>query len=75
MKVLNRVTGLANLSKAKVGAVLALVTAAATPAFAVVPAEVTTAITEAKGDALIVGAAVLVVIVAIYALKLLRKAL
>ncbi len=43
--------------------------------FAAVPAEVTTAITTAGTDAVIVGSAVLVVIVGIHAFKMLRKAL
>lgn len=44
-------------------------------AFAAVPEAVTTAITGAGTDAGTVGAAVLVVIVAIFAFKLMRKAL
>lgn len=44
-------------------------------AFAEVPASVTGAITEAGTDASTVGAAVLVVIVGIFAFKLLRRAL
>lgn len=43
--------------------------------FAAVPADVTTAITTAGTDTATVGGAVLVVLVAIYAFKLLRKAL
>lgn len=44
-------------------------------AMAEVPAAVTTAITGAGTDSVIVATAVLVVIVGIYAFKLLRKAL
>lgn len=43
--------------------------------FAAVPTEVTTALSDAKADGIAVGVAVLVAIVAIYALKLARKAL
>jgi hypothetical protein len=49
--------------------------AASAPSFAAVPEAVTTAITGAGTDAGTVGAAVLVVIVAIFAFKLMRKAL
>ncbi|MDP3876536.1 MAG: major capsid protein [Methylobacter sp.] len=44
-------------------------------ASAAVPAVVTTALSDAGTDSLTMGAAVLVVIVGIYALKLLRRAL
>lgn len=44
-------------------------------AMAAVPAEVTTALTEAKADGITVAGAILVAIVAIYAFKLMRKAL
>ena len=43
--------------------------------FAAVPADVSTSITTAGTDAATVGGAVLVVLVAIYAFKLMRKAL
>ena len=42
---------------------------------AAVPADVTTALTDAKADAIVVATAVLVVIVAIFAFKLMRRAL
>jgi hypothetical protein len=45
------------------------------PAFAEVPATVTTALTGAGTDAAVVGAAVLVVLVGIAAFKYIRKAL
>lgn len=48
---------------------------AAGSSFADVPASVTTAITTAGTDAATLGAAVLVVLVGIYAFKLLRKSL
>ena len=44
-------------------------------AFAAIDASVTTALTSAGTDAATIGAAVLVIIVGIYAFKLLRKAL
>lgn len=44
-------------------------------AFAAVPTEVTTAMTEAGTDAAIIGGAVLVVIVGIAAFKYMRRAL
>ena len=44
-------------------------------AFAAVPAGVTTAISDAGSDTVAVSTAVFVVIVAIYAIKLMRKAL
>ncbi len=44
-------------------------------AFAAVPAEVTTAMTDAGTDAAVIGGAVLVVIVGIAAFKYMRRAL
>lgn len=44
-------------------------------AIAAVPADVTTALTEAKADGILVATAVLIAIVAIYAFKLMRKGL
>ncbi len=44
-------------------------------AFAAVPTEVTTAITEAGTDAAVIGGAVLVVIVGIVAFKYMRRAM
>ena len=61
--------------QAKRLALLAALTALSVNAFAAVPAEVTTAITTAKTDSETVASAVLVVIVGIFAFKLLRKAL
>lgn len=42
---------------------------------AAVPAEVTTALTQAKDDVLVIGGAVLVVIIAAAAFKLIRRAI
>ena len=44
-------------------------------AFAAVPTEVTTALTDAGADAAVIGGAVLVVIVGISAFKYMRRAL
>lgn len=63
-----------NLKK-RLAAVAAVTLAGATNVMAAVPAEVTTAISDSKSDAITVATAVLVVIVAIFAFKLLRKAL
>ncbi|BCB27291.1 hypothetical protein SKTS_21770 [Sulfurimicrobium lacus] len=54
--------------------VLGWVTAAST-AFAAVPTEVTTAISTSGTDAATVASAVFVVLVGIYAIKLMRKGL
>ena len=63
-----------NLKKrfAVVGGSLALL---GNQAFAAVPADVTTAITEMKADGLTVATAVLVAVIAIYAIKFIRKGL
>ena len=53
----------------------AAVLASAGSAFAAVPAEVTTAISDMKADGLTVAGAVLVAIIAIAAVKFLRKAM
>lgn len=53
----------------------AVVLAPVSSVFAAVPADVTTALTDAKADAITVATAVLVVIVAIFAFKLMRRAL
>ncbi|MBK6295524.1 MAG: hypothetical protein IPF55_15525 [Rhodoferax sp.] len=53
----------------------AAVMGAAGSAMAAVPADVTTALTDLKADALVVATAVLVAIVAIYAFKFIRKGL
>jgi H2-forming N5,N10-methylenetetrahydromethanopterin dehydrogenase-like enzyme len=42
-------------------------------AVAAVPADVTTAITDMKADALTVATAVLVAVIAVYAIKFIRK--
>lgn len=60
----NRFAQIATLTGASVGV-----------ASAALPAGVTTAITDAGADAVTMGFAVLGVIVAIYAIKLLRRAL
>ena len=54
---------------------LPLLTAAAGSAMAAVPAEVTTALAEMKTDGLVIAGAVLVAIIAIAAIKFLRKGL
>lgn len=61
--------------KNKFGKIVAVSAAGTGIASAAVPATVTDAITTAGTDGATVGAAVLVVIVGIYAFKLLRKAL
>lgn len=58
--------------KREVAGVAAL---AAGSAFAAVPTEVTTALSDAKTDGVTVATAILVAVVAIYAFKLMRKAL
>jgi hypothetical protein len=45
------------------------------PVFAAVPADVTTAITDMKADGLTVAAAVLVAVIAVAAIKFIRKGL
>jgi hypothetical protein len=59
----------------KLMAVAAVAAVLPVSVFAAVDAAVTTALTTAGTDAATVGAAVLVIIVGIYAFKLLRKAL
>nr|WP_316639177.1 major capsid protein [uncultured Roseateles sp.] len=59
----------------RVGATLALVAASAGSAMAAVPEEVTTAVTAMKTDGLVVAGAVLVAIIAIAAIKFIRKGL
>lgn len=54
---------------------LALVSASVGSAFAAVPAEVTTAVADMKTDGLVVAGAVLVAIIAIAAVKFIRKAI
>lgn len=60
--------------RAVVGSALA-VGFAANQAFAAVPADVTTALNDAKADGVTVAGVVLVVIIAIAAFKFIRKAL
>ncbi len=59
----------------KVKAGLLAVGSMAGSAFAAVPADVTTAITDMKADALTVAGAVLVAIIAVAAVKFIRKGL
>ena len=64
--------------KNKKNAVRALVASGAVVAgnaMAAVPAAVSTALTDAKDDGIVVATAVLIAIVAIYAFKLMRKGL
>lgn len=61
--------------KNRLGQIVTVSAASVGTAMAAVPASVTTAISDAGIDSTVVGAAVLVVIVGIYAFKLLRKAL
>lgn len=61
--------------KNRIGQIVIFSVASIGSAMAAVPATVSTALTDAGADAATVGAAVLVVIVGIYAFKLLRKAL
>lgn len=63
------------VTKIRLAALSAAAVAGVSAAVAAVPADVTTAITTAKTDSETMGAAILVVIVGIFALKLLRKAL
>jgi len=64
-----------NLFKNRFPQILAVSAASVGAANAAVPASVTGALDDAAADGLTMGAAVLVVIVGIYALKLLRRAL
>jgi len=61
--------------KNRFGQVVTVSALGAGSAMAAVPVSVTTAISDAGADAGVIGAAVLVVIVGIYAFKLMRKAL
>ena len=58
-----------------VGGAVAVTAISAQQAFAAVPAEVTTALSDAKADGVTVAGVVLVVIIAIAAFKFIRKAL
>lgn len=55
--------------------IIALLALSPLSAFAAVPADVTTALSSAGTDSVTVAGAVLVVIVGIFAIKLMRKAL
>lgn len=59
--------------KTRLAAVPALVLAAQQSAMAAVPADVTTALSSIKDDALIVAGVVLVAIISVFAFKFLRK--
>lgn len=59
----------------KISAVVALSVVSAVPAMAAVDPAVTTALSDAKADGIVVGGAVLIVIVAIAAFKYIRRAL
>lgn len=61
--------------KNAVRAILASGAVIAGNAMAAVPAEVSTALSDAKADGIVVATAVLIAIVAIYAFKLMRKGL
>ncbi|WP_367155507.1 major capsid protein [Methylomonas sp. HYX-M1] len=61
--------------KQKFAAASALTVASVSSAFAAVPTEVTDAIATAKTDAVSLGGSVLVVVVALFGLMLLRRAI
>ncbi len=63
------------ITKQKLAALAAPLTLAAGNAMAAVPTEVSTALSDAKTDGVIVASAVLVAIVAIFAFKLMRRGL
>jgi len=56
-------------------AAAAALTAFATDTFAVIPAEVTTALGESKTDATTIGGLVMVIVIAIFAFKMMKKSL
>ncbi len=56
-------------------AIVPALAAAAVSAQAAVPTEVTTALTDMKADGLTVASAVLVAVIALYAIKFMRKGL
>lgn len=64
-----------NSVRSKIAAGVATVFAGAAPAFAAVPAEVTSAVASMKEDGLVVASAVLVAVIAIAAVKFIRKGL
>lgn len=57
----------------KLSVLAALVAGSVSSAFAAVPAEVTSALTDMKTDAVAVGVVVTVAVVALFAVKFLRK--
>lgn len=57
----------------RLAAILAAVAATISPAFAAVPAEVTTALTDMKADGLEIAGVVLVAVIALFAFKFMRK--
>lgn len=57
----------------KLSATFAGVLATTGSAYAAVPAEITTALTEAKADGLVVAGLVLVAVIAMFAFKLIRR--
>lgn len=59
----------------KIASLAVLASAGMSSAFAAVPAEVTTAIGDMKADGLTIAGAVLVAIIAVAAVKFLRKGL
>jgi hypothetical protein len=59
----------------KLSALLVLLTASVSSAFAAVPGDVTTALADAKSDGVNIAGTVLGVIIAIAAFKYIRKAL
>ena len=68
-------TSVLRTARARAVAVAAAATAAAGSAMAEIPAEVTTAVGEMKSNGLIIAGAVLVAIIAVAAVKFLRKGL
>lgn len=62
-----------NKFTARLSAVTALVLASTGSAFAALPADVTTAMADMKADGVLIGGAFLVVVIAIAAVKILRK--
>lgn len=63
------------MNKIRFALVSAGLLAAGGSAFAAVPAEVTTALTDMKADGLVVAGAVLVAVIAVAAFKFIRRAI
>lgn len=61
--------------KTRIALVPAAVLASAGSAFAAVPAEVTTALSDMKTDGLVIAGAVLVAVIALAAFKFMRRAI